>query len=130
MRSNGTQTGTLLAVGGLVFALLFSGLVAYRGLNDYLMDRRETNAIVSVIAQFEQDAKTSNWAHAYTLMGPRFTAKVNQQAFETQLKQFESNPFYGHVSSIVWNGHLVTFTDTASGGRFARALRPLPLHRL
>lgn len=121
-RSSGTQTGTLLAIGGLVISIAFAGTVGYRALTEYLANSRESDAIVAVINQFEADAKSSNWSHAYTLMGPAFTDKVNEKAFEDNWKAFESSPFYGHVASVTWNGHLVTFTDTASGGRYAKAL--------
>ncbi len=121
-RSGGTQTGTLLAVIGLLLALGFSGVVGFRELRDFLNDRRETAAIVDVISKFEADAKSSNWDDAYTLMDPKFTAAVPLKQYTDFWKSFEASPFYGHVASVVWNGHLVTGTDSVTGGRYARAL--------
>jgi hypothetical protein len=121
-RSGGTQTGTLLAIGGLVLALLFSGIVGYRQLNEYLTNSRESAAVVAVIKQFEDDAKTNNWSHAYTLMDPKFKEKITEEQFVAMWKQFESSPIYGPISAVVWNGNLDAYTDTVTGGRYARAL--------
>ncbi len=82
---------------------------------------RETAAIVDVISKFEND-KSSNWDEAYSPMDPKFASAITPKQYSDFWKQFEASPFYGHVASVVWNGHLVTWTDTVSGGRYAKAL--------
>jgi len=121
-RSNGTQTGRLLAVGGLLLSLGFTAAIGYREVSAYMASRRESAAIVSIINEFESHAKASEWDKAYALMGPTFKKTVTQEAFVSSFKSMEAMPYYGNVKSIAWNGQLSLDTDPATSAHYARAV--------
>ncbi len=108
-RSNGTQTGTGLAILGLVLGLLFTGLVGGREVIQITGNREDENAINDLISQLDQNTRASKFDAAYGLFTAKFTSRVNQQDFSDLWKKLvkSGRRQYGGLKSIQSNGRMV-----------------------
>jgi hypothetical protein len=120
-RSNGTQAGKALAVGGIVLSLLFAGLIGGLRATEIASTRAAQSEIAGLINQFGQHVKAGDWEQAYALYSPRFQQRVPMSEFTRQLQSFQRHPMYGTIQTIEWNQGRVQ-VDSAEGVQYARAM--------
>jgi hypothetical protein len=131
-RSNGTQSGSLLAIGGVLLALGFSGFVLnreWRAAQAFSESREEVGKLFS---EFAQRTSQKDYDGAYKVFGPIFQGRVNATTFTGVLQQAEAAPFLGRLTKVEWNEKLEAGLDPESDGRtqIARAVVGLRFERL
>jgi hypothetical protein len=82
VRSNGTQTGLLLAGIGLLGALGFGGTTLAGRFTQAAAEKRDRAAIESLVEQFEQNVLKRDFAAAYQQFDERFKEDVKFETFE------------------------------------------------
>lgn len=116
--SNGTQTGTGLAIGGLVFALLFCGLVGGRYAKEVIGNREDEQAINNLIVQLGQDLHAAKYDHAYQLFADKFTDRVKPQNFADTWKGFtQGSKDSPQLTGMRSNGRMEFDVDPNTGVR-------------
>jgi hypothetical protein len=101
--SNGTQTGTGLAILGLVLSIAVGGgrggYAAYTSLRTTADERQ----IAQIIHNLGQDVAKGDYAKAYGSFTQAFQDRVDLPKFEQAFKEFSTIPQLGPVESIEWN---------------------------
>lgn len=121
-RSAGTQTGTLIAILGLLIA---AGCVAFIGGRHLLHARQiraEQDTIIQLIERLGQEVNKGNYDAAWDFFGERYKEKRKKEDFVNQWKLMQASPIYGQIQSMRWNGILDVQTDTETGTTFARGV--------
>lgn len=80
-RSNGTQTGLLLALGGLALALTFAGIHLYGYFKTNWTERQWTGELNALVAKMLPAATTQGANGAYELFDDRFREQVTLETF-------------------------------------------------
>jgi hypothetical protein len=84
-RSNGTQTGTLLAIGAIVLSLGVGAWAGTRGAMIAAEDKRHRAAIGEVIAAFGDQIRQGNFTDSYAATDEAFRKRVSAADFEAKL---------------------------------------------
>ena len=113
--SNGTQTGKGLVTLGLLLAIGFAGFIGSRAATAAMRTRSDRDAIASLVKDFENRIKTSDFDGAYGLFTERFHKIVSKQTFVERWTYIRDKAPYGNVASITWNGEVVFEYDRAAG---------------
>jgi hypothetical protein len=112
--SNGTQTGRLLAWGGLLLAMLFTVGQVTRQVTERAQTRNDRQAIMHQIAAFGQKLASEDFDGAYAMTGERFKKRVPAEQFTNLFKARFRHPAHGKVTSMRSNG-LVDFQPDERG---------------
>jgi len=128
-RSNGTQTGMLLATGGLVLSLAFTGVVGGKAWKDISAVRQDKIVVSQIVSRLDETIRAGNLEEAYALFSPKFTARVPLDEFKKRLTLVANSPNLGKLKSITWNGIMIAFEDPMTESRFARCLIDLQLEK-
>src|SRR5262245_17100838 len=80
-RSSGTQTGTAVAVLGLLLALGWVGFIGGREVLYALRVRSETKLIMGLVQGLGQDLSKGDYESAYGRFGERFKQRVTKDDF-------------------------------------------------
>lgn len=121
-KSNGTQTGKLLAILGVVAGLGFGGYVVAGQIRDaraFAESRREIGALFTT---FTDATSKGDHEAAYKVFGPAFQSRNKFATFSAFLKMLEDNASYGKIVSSEWNERMEAMADTmGEGNDLARA---------
>jgi hypothetical protein len=104
-KSAGTQTGRMLAWGGVAMAVLFVAMEGARILAEQRQDAEDRQAIVHLVEQFSQDIRGGEMDRAYALFSPDFHDRVSMKEFKPKLQLLQENPVYGKLEAIRSNGY-------------------------
>ena len=136
-RSNQTQTGTGLAILGLLLSFgLGAGRVGYQAIHRYHTGTDERQ-IAQLMHDLGQDVANGQYDHAYQLFDDRFRERVDAATFANAFKQLPAVGPMGGIKAIEWNREPMRFVELPDAGttlgeamgRFTFEKDPLP-HRL
>jgi hypothetical protein len=125
-RSNGTQTGLVLAIGGIILSLGLAGFAIGKEMNTYWQRSADRQQIVGLIDQFSQivqaaDAHPERLKEAYQLFDQPFQQRESEASFVSRWKSLQNT--LGAIKSFHWNGVNLPFDqDPATGDTTAAAL--------
>jgi len=133
-RSNGTQTGRLLAVLAIVLSLAFGGIVFGRDLIERHREAQNKAAIGAVVMDFDKHLKAGEFDAAYQLFDDRFRQRVAATHFADTMKFVTTSEMYGKLWGVTlpgmpanpppgyrWDGLAEFMVDEANGGNIATA---------
>ncbi len=126
--SNGTQTGRLLAVGGMLLSIAVAGVVGARTVNAAVAEGKSREAMGLVIDQFNQAVSSGKYEQAYPLFAPRFRERVPMERFVAFFKSLETTAT-GRLVGATWNGRAQFFEDQTTGNDYAQILMILSLEK-
>jgi hypothetical protein len=89
-KSNGTQTGSAIAMAGLFLAVSIGSFVAATDTIDWAGRREDRQAIDKLCGDFGQDLHDRTFDAAYDLFSERFKSVHSRQAFVTRLKSMQN----------------------------------------
>lgn len=121
-RSNQTQTGRGLAVGGLLLCILFGvGRLSFEAYQR-LHAAGDEKQIAQLMQKLGDELHAANYEQAYALFDERFHSRVTLSAFTDEFQRFEKVGI-GRVVSIEWNRQGMEFEQTPdSGAAYAGAM--------
>lgn len=108
-RSNGTQTGMGLAIGGILLCLcLGGGRAGYQLLRQYhtSSDEREIAQLMNTLGS---EIHAGHYDRAYAMFGERFQNRVSRATFEDAFRRFHTD--VGDLEWIEWNHEPMLFED-------------------
>jgi hypothetical protein len=119
--SNGTQTGTGLAILALILALGFCGLVGGRSLAQAARNRSDENAINDMLSKLDQALRAGKYADAYNaFFADKFTSRFPEQLFMSTWKPWiDGNSNFKGLTSIRSNGRMEFETNPDTGQKIA-----------
>ncbi len=121
-KSNGTQTGRLIAVFGFLTGLAFSTYVVAGQVREARAFAESRRDIAQLFTDFSAATAKGDHKAAYEVFGPAFQSQTKFPNFSAFLKLLEDNPNYGKITSITWNERLQAVADaTGEGSDLARA---------
>lgn len=123
--SNGTQTGRVLAILGVVIALGLGGTNVFGRVAQAARDREDKAQLAALVKQFHELTTGGKTRDAYELFDSRFREKVQPETFERTIGQHMGFVGGARVTDLKV-GERVVFETDANGVRFATAL--LMLH--
>lgn len=115
-RSSGTQTGRVLALGGMALALGLGALVGVRAAQASARNAQYRQQVADVIAQFGQKIVAADYASAYAMCSPRFRDEFPAEKFNGVWQSLRAYPVTGDVRSIRSNGQIIIDPPGAGGG--------------
>lgn len=106
-RSNGTQTGYIPAIGGILLSLGFSAYVGAQVISERQTEAEDRQAVVGLIEELKKDLNTQAWDAAYAKFTPTFQQRIDKQAFSKFWSDVTASPYAGPLAKIEWNQRLV-----------------------
>lgn len=130
--SSGTQTGTAMAVLGMLLAVGFSGAVSAQKFTRAQEIRAEKEAINALVAKLEQYIITGDYAGSLNVFTERFpTAKeVTPQRVEQVWSSATQNPAFGKIVSIKTNDRVVLEDAAPDGTRNAGSMLQIKFEKV
>jgi hypothetical protein len=119
-RSNGTQTGRAMALGGILLGLALGAVVGVRAATEAARTRNDRQEIAQLIATVGQKISAGDYDGAYALFSDKFKTYVTREQFATEWSKYQADPTAGRIQSFTWNGR-AEFDKTAAGVRVAGA---------
>jgi hypothetical protein len=113
--SNGTETGTPLAILGLLLCALIGGSVTARSIADYNHIRQDERQMTAIIDQLGADIKAKRYEAAYQRFNIVFRQRVSLQTFTGHLEYYQRPNVNGPLKSMEWNG-ITPIYETVKGG--------------
>jgi hypothetical protein len=108
--SNGTQTGRLMALAGLVLCVAVGGgRLAWRMVGGW-SSRGDKAEIQRLVSELGTHLKHQEYQAAHDMFTQRFKDRVSAQRFADAFKGMQTNPLAGGIKGMEWNG-LVEFED-------------------
>ena len=110
-RSNGTQTGMGLAIGGILLSLcLGGGRAGYQLLRQFhtSSDEREIAQLMNTLGS---EIHAGHYDQAYAMFGERFQNRVTRATFEETFKRFHTLADVGDLEWIEWNHQPMIFEE-------------------
>jgi hypothetical protein len=108
--SNGTQTGRLMALAGLVLCLAVAGgRLAWKAVGGW-SNRADNAEIQRLISELGTHLSHQEYQAGYDLFTPRFKQRVSPQKFADAYKDMQANPVGGGIKGMEWN-RLVEFEE-------------------
>ena len=98
-RSNGTQAGRLVAIGGIVLAVGFSGLYGAREYQATTADAADRAAVDTVIRDLGEALAADDYAKAYEQFDYIYRARVSPEQFKAYWSTFH-NGALGRLKSM------------------------------
>jgi hypothetical protein len=120
-KSAGTQTGTGLAIIGLLLSFGFVAYVGYAAVANARQERADKTSIEGMLQQLTGHIKNGEFDKAYALFSPRFQERVPQQQFSDIMKYVQNGTF-GKLESISTNGRYDFNSDPTTGIRLGQAI--------
>ncbi len=103
-RSNGTQSGTALAVLGLLLALGTAGFVVVHKATQSMRTRADSRSIETLVRQMGEYVSGGRYGDAYALFSPAFRKRLDGPTFESRWRAMQQ--FAGHsVVGMSSNGN-------------------------
>ncbi len=133
-KSNGTQTGRLLAVAAIGLSLLFGGITGARTLGERRESARNKAAMGALVIEFRDKLRAGDHSGMYQMFDKRFQQRVPAEQFSDMMKFISTQELYGQIRSVIlpgmpsdarkdyrWNGLAEFMRDDASGATLATA---------
>jgi hypothetical protein len=131
-KSNGTQTGGLMAVAAILLSVGFLGAKVGKESLQSLQQSADKKAISQVIDSFGQQisaidsanmpSSLSHLSTAYDLFDEKFKSRVNRETFDARWIAMQASPYYGSMISFRSNGLLKFATDPRTGDLFCSGI--------
>lgn len=113
-RSNGTQSGRILAALGLGFSLLVGGGIAGVQAVDAFHTSSDEIQIAQLVHDFGNDVIAGNFAAAYDRFTPDFKDRLTLTQFQATLKPVLMFEEVGKLTTVDWNKHRMEISDKPS----------------
>jgi hypothetical protein len=110
-KSNGTQTGMVLAVGGTLLCLGFGGGRAGYQMVRHFHTSADERQIAQLMEKLGGEIKAGHYEQAYAMFGERFHNRVTLATFADAFKKFHDLQDVGELQSVQWNGEPMLFED-------------------
>jgi hypothetical protein len=111
--SNGTQTGSGLAILGLILSgLITTAIFSYQGYQ-VMRRRSDEQAVAALVQKYGDLLNQHKFAEAYDLFDSDFQNRVSKPIFIVHLTDIQKNPLAPPIDSISWNGLAVFHVDDA-----------------
>ena len=110
-RSNQTQTGTWLALLGLLLSLILGGGWALSDVIAASRHKADEQQIAKLLHHMGQDLAAGRYEQAYKLFDDRFHERVPLATFETAFAGFAKVSSMGELESVEWNNGRIEFED-------------------
>jgi len=114
--SGGTQTGKLLAIGGILFCLLFAGVEIFTEVRGVLAVREDENKIEATLTEAGKLIREGKYKEAYGMYDESFHSYVTLDQYQNTLAAVQKQ-MLGPMESMEGNG-LIQF-ESAGGTRVA-----------
>src|SRR5689334_14102784 len=95
--SAGTQTGTGIAILGMVLALLCIGLVGGREALHARQVAKEKDQILSLLEGLGKNLNQANYDAAWEQFGPRFKGRITKEEFTDRWTRVQASPYFGQI---------------------------------
>lgn len=92
--SSGTQTGTLLAFGGILLSLCFGGLVVVDHFREQSAVEQHKQTLAKLVSDFGNDLITGDFEKAYEKFDSPFHDRVKMDVFKARMSQVQDGRFY------------------------------------
>jgi len=119
LRSNGTQTGLLPALLGIVLSMGLSGLSGYQWLQTHRTETADRAQLAKLVSKLNAAVVGGAYADGYELFDATFRSRVSREAFVERFSALQSSPVYGRITKIDWNGIVLFEVAQGSGIRMA-----------
>ena len=133
-RSNGTQTGHLLAIAAILLSLAFGGIVFARNVMEKRAESASKAAIGQLVIDFDKHLKSGEFDAIYQQFDDRFRQRVTPTRFSDMMKFIMSSDVYGKMKSVTlpgmpanspagyrWTGLAEFVDDESTGNKLATA---------
>jgi hypothetical protein len=120
--SNGTQTGRLMAIGGLVLCLCLGGGRLLWQVAAGWANSADKEQIRQSISELGGHLQREDFAAGYAMFTPRFKDRVSGQRFAEKFKEIHSHPNTGGIKGLEWNGRVEFEDDRQTNTRLAYAM--------
>ena len=101
--SNGTQTGQVFAVLGILFGLAFGGIAVANAVRDNIAERQNEQEVAKTVKSLSDLISTQQYAQAYqTLFSEEFRKEFPEDVFTTRWENI--NRSTGAIKAIDWGG--------------------------
>jgi len=128
-QSNGTQTGSLLAIGGLILSLAFAGWVGAAAVREFQADARDRVVVRQIVKDIDASLRAQKPEDAYKLFSPKFAARVPVEEFRVRMNALNASPYLGKIKSVDWNGMIQSSVDPMTRSRMGHALIDLNMEK-
>jgi hypothetical protein len=102
--SNGTQTGSGLAILGLVLSGVITTVIFSYQAYQVMHRRADQQAVAGLIQKYGELLNQHKYAEAYDLFDSDFQNRVSKPLFIVHLTDIQKNPLAPPIESITWNG--------------------------
>ncbi len=118
-RSNGTQSGLILAAGGILLSLILAGVAVGTQATTYWQHSTDRQAIAALIDRFSgmvqaADENPQRWKDAYQLFDQQFQQRESETSFISRWKSLQNT--LGAIKSFHWNGANIPIDDDPATG--------------
>jgi hypothetical protein len=103
-RSAGTQTGTAVALIGMILALACVGFIGGREVIKTQRIKAESAQIMALMEALGSDLSKADYESAWGKFGERFQQRVKKEEFISRWQLVQNHPMYGQVKSMKSNG--------------------------
>lgn len=124
-RSNGTQTGAIMAAAAILLSAGFLGAKAGREGLQSLQQRADKQAVSQMMESFGQEIAAidsanmpgtlSHLSNAYDMFDEKFKSRVSREDFETKWIAVQASQYYGSMIAFHSNGLLKFANDPITG---------------
>ena len=102
--SNGTETGKVLAISGLVLAVVVGGGVAAREVMAASKARADARTMGEIVERLRGALAANDYQGAYQLFAMPFRERIAPEQFRARWELVQSGEVYGRLQSAKWNG--------------------------
>ena len=113
--SNGTETGTPLAVAGLLLCLGLGGAVSAKEISEYNRIKSDERQMTGIVDKLSADIQAGRYDDAYQLFDVIFRQRVSLQTFKGRLEYFQRNEVNGKLKNMEWNGIQPIYENVKGG---------------
>jgi hypothetical protein len=130
VRSNGTQTGIILAILGLVLSLAFSAGAGVKAIRAQSREVRDTQTLNALVITFGDLLAKEDYTAAYAMFDEGFRSRVSQKKFQ-EFFTSQLIPIAGKIPGMKSNGQFVFDEDPQDPDvRLARGVTLIDLARV
>ena len=124
-KSNGTQTGTGIALVGLLLSLGIGGWVVASQATAYFSTRADDREIAGLIDKLGQTIKDQKPEEGYKLFGASFPSRVSPERYAERMSVYHSaqaKSLWGDFVTLKWNGRTQIQLDERNGEMVANTV--------
>jgi hypothetical protein len=113
--SNGTETGSVLAILGGLLSLLIGGGVTFHAIAEHNRTQADIREMLAIVDKLDADIKARKYDDAYQLFNDYFHRRVNPQTFAARWEAYQNPRTFGPLLSMKWNG-VAPIYESIKGG--------------